>query len=274
MRTRRTRARLSLRLRFRGGMPRRAMTTWAGITWFGRETWCSLRRHCWLAVGPRRRGGRWCTWLVRSGRMGVSRRTSGSTGRLTGPGFNWTRWRFRSSWRGGLWKLDGLGVFDVFPFVEQAAAFLVRYAPVTQQERWEENAGYSPSTLAAVISGLVVCGGYCAGLQGERAGAGFWRRMRTGSRSHLDEWTTTEDGVLLDGVKRHYMRIRPPAEGEPFHNPELAPGFIRLANRGAGERRSEFDAREVMDGGFLELVRYGIRRADDPLMVESLEGGG
>ena len=57
------------------------------------------------------------------------------------------------AWR--LWKLDGLGDWDVFPFVERAAGFLVRYSPVTQQERWEENAGYSPSTLAAVISGLI-----------------------------------------------------------------------------------------------------------------------
>src|ERR1700731_2825436 len=57
------------------------------------------------------------------------------------------------AWR--LWKLNGLGEFDVFPFVERAAAFLVRFAPVTQQERWEENAGYSPSTLAAVIAGLI-----------------------------------------------------------------------------------------------------------------------
>ena len=57
------------------------------------------------------------------------------------------------AWR--LWKLDALGVFPVFPFVERAAGFLVRYAPVTQQERWEEAAGYSPSTLAAVISGLI-----------------------------------------------------------------------------------------------------------------------
>ena len=57
------------------------------------------------------------------------------------------------AWR--LWKANGLGEFDIFPFVERAAAFLVRYAPVTQQERWEETAGYSPSTLAAVIAALV-----------------------------------------------------------------------------------------------------------------------
>ncbi|ADW67502.1 glycoside hydrolase family 15 protein [Granulicella tundricola] len=171
------------------------------------------------------------------------------------------------AWR--LWKVDGLGVFDVFPFVEKAAAFLVRYAPVTQQERWEENAGYSPSTLAAVISGLVCAADIARAYQASEL-AGFLETYADWIESHLDEWTTTEDGMLLDGVKRHYMRIRPPAEGEPFHNPGVKPGFIRLANRGP-EEESEFDAREVVDGGFLELVRYGIRRADDPLMVESLK---
>ena len=36
-------------------------------------------------------------------------------------------------------------------------------------------------------------------------------------------------------------------------------------------RATEFEAREIIDGGFLELVRYGVRRADDPLMVDSLK---
>ena len=170
------------------------------------------------------------------------------------------------AWR--LWKLDGLGIFDVFPFVERAAAFLVRYAPVTQQERWEENAGYSPSTLAAVISALVCAADIARAYQASELG-GFLESYADWIESHLDEWTTTDDGVLLPGVKRHYMRIRPPCAGEPFHNPDLKPGFIHLANRGADEV-SEFDAREVVDGGFLELVRYGIRRADDPLITETL----
>ena len=171
------------------------------------------------------------------------------------------------AWR--LWKLGGLGSFDVIPFVERAAGFLVRYAPVTQQERWEENAGYSPSTLAAVISGLV-CAADLARAFGTEQRADFLESYADWIESHLDEWTTTENGVLLEGVPRHYMRIRPPAPGEPFHNADIKPGFIHLANRGPGEQ-ADFDAREVIDQGFLELVRYGIRRADDPLIVDSLK---
>ena len=171
------------------------------------------------------------------------------------------------AWR--LWKVDGLGIFDVFPFVEKAAAFLVRYAPVTQQERWEENAGYSPSTLAAVISALV-CAADIAQAYKAAELAQFLLTYADWIEEHLDEWTTTNDGVLLPGVKRHYMRIRPPGPGEPFYHPDLPAGFIHLANREPGEQ-SDFDAREVIDAGFLELVRYGIRRADDPLIAESLK---
>jgi glucoamylase len=171
------------------------------------------------------------------------------------------------AWR--LWKLDALGKFDVFPFVERAAAFLVRYAPVTQQERWEENAGYSPSTLAAVISALVCAADIARAHQAAELAA-FLLDYADWLEAHLDEWTTTNDGVLLPGVKRHYMRVRPPAPGEPFFNPQAAPGTIHLANRGPGEKY-DFDAREIIDQGFLELVRYGIRRADDPLIVDSLK---
>lgn len=171
------------------------------------------------------------------------------------------------AWR--LWKLGALEHFDVFPFVERAAAFLVRYAPVTQQERWEECAGYSPSTLAAVISGLL-CAADLARAHNEPTQGEFLEQYADWIEAHLDEWTTTDDGVLLPSVKRHYMRIRPPAAGEPFHNPELAAGSVHIANRGPGEQ-ADFEARAIIDAGFLELVRYGIRRADDPLILDSLK---
>jgi glucoamylase len=171
------------------------------------------------------------------------------------------------AWR--LWKKDALQGFHVIPFVEQAAGFLVRYAPITQQERWEEAAGYSPSTLAAVISALVCAADLARAHQAPEL-AGFLEDYADWIEAHLDEWTTTDDGVLLAGVRRHYMRIRPPAEGEPFYNPAIPAGHIVLANREPGEK-VDFEAREIIDGGFLELVRYGIRRADDPLIVDSLK---
>jgi glucoamylase len=171
------------------------------------------------------------------------------------------------AWR--LWKVDGLGQFDIFSFVASASAFLVRYAPVTQQERWEENAGYSPSTLAVVISALVCAADICRAHSSAELGT-FLEEYADWIEAHLDEWTTTTRGVLDPAVSHHYMRIRPPAVGEPFHNDQIPEGMIHIANRSPDEK-SDFEAREVIDGGFLELVRYGIRSADDPLITDSLK---
>jgi glucoamylase len=140
---------------------------------------------------------------------------------------------------------------------------------VTQQERWEENAGYSPSTLAAVISALI-CAADIARAHRSSEMAHFLEEYADWLEAHLEEWTVTEDGVLDPEVKRHYIRIRPPQPGEPYYQSDLGPNMVRLANRGPGERY-EFEAREIVDGGFLELVRYGVRCAEDPLIVDSLK---
>jgi glucoamylase len=171
------------------------------------------------------------------------------------------------AWR--LWKLGGLGGFDIFPFVRRAATFLMRYAPVTQQERWEENSGYSPSTLAVVISALLCAADICRANNSSDLGL-FIEAYADWIEAHLDEWTTTTAGILDPSIPYHYMRIRPPAEGEPFHNPNIPAGMIHINNREPGEK-SDFEAREVIDAGFLELVRYGVRRADDPLIIDSLK---
>lgn len=171
------------------------------------------------------------------------------------------------AWR--LWRMEGLGKFEVFPFVERAAGFLVRYAPVTQEERWEENAGYSPSTLAAVIAALI-CAADMARAHGSAELAVFLEEHADWIESHLEEWTVTNDGVLHPEIKRHYMRIRPPACGEPYAREDCGRETIHLTNQPPGER-TEYEAREIIDAGFLELVRLGVRRADDPLIVDSLK---
>lgn len=171
------------------------------------------------------------------------------------------------AWR--LWKADGLGEMDILPFVERAAGFLIRKAPITHQERWEENAGYSPSTLAAVIAALI-CAADMLRTNGQEVQGVFVEEFADWIERHLEDWTVTNNGVLLDGVKRHYMRIRPPETGEAYACESCGKEIIRLNNRPPGSRY-EFEAREIIDAGFLELVRYGVRRADDPLMVDSLK---
>ena len=66
------------------------------------------------------------------------------------------------------------------------------------------------------------------------------------------------------------MRIRPAACGDPYARTGCDVGTVHINNREPGER-TEFPAPEVIDAGFLELVRYGIRKADDPLIVDSLK---
>ena len=158
------------------------------------------------------------------------------------------------AWR--LWKADALG-------------FLVRHAPITNQERWEENAGYSPSTLAAVIGGLI-CAADMSRAHDSVELAVFLEEFADWIEKHLEDWTVTNDGILLPEVKRHYMRIRPPESGEAYACEDCGKETIRLQNRPPGTR-TEFEAREIIDAGFLELVRYGVRRADNPLMVDTLK---
>ena len=171
------------------------------------------------------------------------------------------------AWR--LWKANALGELNSFEFVERAAGFLVRHAPITHQERWEENAGYSPSTLAAVIAGLICAAEMSRAYEAAEL-AEFLEEFADWIEGHLEGWTVTNNGVLHPEVKRHYMRIRPPECGEAYAHESCGTEIIRLQNRPPGTR-TEFEAREIIDAGFLELVRYGVRRADDPLIVDSLK---
>ena len=171
------------------------------------------------------------------------------------------------AWR--LWKAGAMGNLPFFQFIERAAGALVRLAPITEQDRWEENAGYSPSTLAAVIGGLI-CAAEIARANAADELATFLEEFADWIEKHLEDWTVTNNGVLLPEIKRHFMRIRPPECGEAYAHESCGKEIVRLSNRPPGTRY-EFEAREIIDAGFLELVRYGVRRADDPLIVDSLK---
>lgn len=169
------------------------------------------------------------------------------------------------------WRLRAAGAlqdFDPYPMVLAAAGYLVRHGPATQQERWEEASGYSPSTLASNIAALV-CAADFATERGDAETARFLDEYADFLEAHLDDWVATTEGTLLPDVKRHYIRILPVDVTDP--RPVECPNqsVLRLANRPPGTP-SEFPAREIVDAGFLELVRYGIRRPDDPLVVDSL----
>jgi glucoamylase len=161
-----------------------------------------------------------------------------------------------------------MGAFDPYPMVLAAAHYLISEGPVTPQERWEENSGFSPSTLASNIAALV-CAACLARERGDGATAQFLLGYADFLESHVERWTVTNKGFLVMGITRHYVRINPedPSAEAPDEDPDH--GTVLIHNRPPGER-SEFPAAEIVDAGFLELVRYGIRRPGDPLIEDSL----
>ncbi len=161
-----------------------------------------------------------------------------------------------------------LGEFDPDPLVRRAVGFLVRAGPATEQDRWEEVSGYSPSTLAATIAALTV-GSRFARAHRDPETARFIQEYADFLEARVDGWTTTVDGTMVPGVPRHYVRIRPARMDDPTAPASVDLGTVRLPNLPPGQP-DVFPAREIVDGGFLDLVRYGIRRPDDPLITASL----
>jgi len=160
-----------------------------------------------------------------------------------------------------------LGNFDPFPTVRLACGFLIREGPITPQDRWEEAHGYSPSTLAVHIVALVCAAEFFAD-RGDDATAAFVRNYADFLESHIEQWTVTTEGTLVSGITQHYIRVNPCSaidctDENPNH------GNLILANQPPGAR-AEFPAKEIVDAGFLELVRYGLRSAHDPIIQDSL----
>lgn len=170
------------------------------------------------------------------------------------------------AWR--LHQADALADFDPYPMVKRAARYLIGHGPATPQERWEENSGYSPSTLASNIAALI-CAAAFARLHGDEAGARYLIEYADFLEAHIEAWTVTNAGTLVAGIPRHYIRITPADPSDPIPREDPDRGVIALRNQAPGAR-TDFPAREIVDGGFLELVRYGVRKGDDPLIENSL----
>lgn len=152
-----------------------------------------------------------------------------------------------------------LGRFDKETYekhVKRAADFLVKNGPSTPQERWEERPGYSPSTIAAEIAGLV-CAADIAKKNGDEASAKRYLETADNWRANIEKWTATTTGKYGDG--NYYLRIT--ANGKPDAGEKIE------LNNGAGT----FYEHEIVDAGFLELVRLGIKPANDPLIAKSVK---
>mgnify|MGYP002716997401 CR=1 FL=1 len=131
--------------------------------------------------------------------------------------------------------------------------------PYTQQERWEEQQGYSPSTTAAIIAGLVSAGDI-ATQAGDKESAAKYFAAADKYSSTLESLTYTTKGSLTGelGNGNYYLRIN--ANEDPNDHSALGTSNAQVIN----------DESQVIDGGFLELVRYGVRAATDKHILETI----
>ena len=151
---------------------------------------------------------------------------------------------------------SGLGSdATLWPHIKAAANFLVSHGPAFGVERWEEQNGYSPSTIAAEIAGLVAAG-TIAEQHGDSADAQVYLATADLYQRSIKSWDVTTNGPLSP-----------------------SPYFIRLSKTGdpdaaitynVGNGGATLDQRSVIDAGFLELVRLGELSASDPVVANSL----
>jgi glucoamylase len=127
--------------------------------------------------------------------------------------------------------------------------------PVSQ-DRWGGVDGYSPATLAAEIAALV-CAADLAVRNGDGARGSSYTRKADAWAGKLKDWTATTNGPF--SPRPYFLRLA--LDGKPNDS----------TTYGIGDSGpSKADQRRVVDAGFLELVRLGILKADDPVVVNSL----
>jgi glucoamylase len=140
--------------------------------------------------------------------------------------------------------------------IKKAADFILGFrgeqpAPWTPQERWENQSGYSPGTIASEIAGLV-CAADIARRNGDPASAKRYEETADDWQTRVDGWTATTNGPYSS--QPYYLRLT--KDG----NPNAGTTY------NIGDSGPTVDQRKVVDPSYLELVRLGVKRADDPVI--------
>jgi glucoamylase len=154
------------------------------------------------------------------------------------------------AWQSGLAGNRALYRRHVIP----AADFLVAHGPSDGVERWEEQSGYSPSTIAAEIAGLTAAA-HIASRNGDPVHAAIYQATADDFARNVETWTVTTSGPL---APRYFIRVSKTGDPNAAISYGLGNGSITL------------DQRSVIDAGFLELVRLGVLPASDPAVRASL----
>jgi glucoamylase len=158
------------------------------------------------------------------------------------------------------WQLGRTDAETWAKHVRPSAEFVLSKGPGTEEERWEEVPGYSPSTIAAEIAGLV-CASDIARKNGAKDDADHYLKAADEWSSNLEKWLVTTTGRLgkSGAGQGYYIRIN--------NTTDPNDGAKIDVHNGGGI----WDKRDVVDAGFLELVRLGIRPASDPTIAYSVQ---
>jgi len=152
-----------------------------------------------------------------------------------------------------------------WPMVRKAAGFIARHGPATPQDRWEEQSGFAPCTIASEIAALLASAEW-ADLQGEPQIAEFLRQTADCWNDSIERWTYVTDSALARsvGVDGLYVRVTP---GDAVECGFPSDGMLPNKNReGGGFSR----AGDVVSPDALALVRFGLRAPDDPRILNTV----
>ncbi|HZB95318.1 MAG TPA: glucan 1,4-alpha-glucosidase [Herpetosiphonaceae bacterium] len=169
------------------------------------------------------------------------------------------------AWREGMLETDQLA--GLWPMIRRAASYMVIRGPRTGQDRWEENPGYTPFTLAVEISAMLAAA-EIADLVHETTIANYLRETADAWNDSIERWTYAAGTPLAQqiGVKGYYVRIAPP---DTLEDPTTVDGTVTVKNRPTGE--AEIPADELVSPDALALVRFGLRAPDDPRILDTVK---
>ncbi|BAV35013.1 glycosyl hydrolase [Sulfuricaulis limicola] len=157
---------------------------------------------------------------------------------------------------------DALAGTEVTDMVRRALGFIARTGPASDQDRWEEDAGVNAFTLAACIAALVGGARFL-----EPAARDMALALADDWNAQIEKWTLARGTELARraGVAGYYVRIAP---AETLMDEEALNGSLPIKNR---VQDPGLPATEQVGTDFLQLVRFGLRRADDPLILDTLK---
>jgi len=163
--------------------------------------------------------------------------------------------------------LDLEAVHQFWPMMRAAAAYVARNGPVSAQDRWEEDPGYSSFTLGAEIASLLAAADM-AELNNEKSTAVYLREVADTWNGCIEQWTYVSD---TDWSRKHevagyYVRTAPVKKGE---SGSLLMNPVHVKNVSSDE--STRLAIHLISPDALALVRFGLRAADDPRIRDTIK---